>query len=180
MAVNRRNATGRDPKLRDEAAAFREILGRSRFAGAGGLASLGSRPWSTNSATDHSVLFVGFVHHRARFLVLSMRAWRVYPRSNSRSPGSRAKSFHTCQGPRSRRHPVSSCVRDSMAGLCAPPKLRRRPRGYQRINWGRCGLPLLHRSGVAPPTLCRILDESGYNARPRPRPRLAILISYVL
>src|SRR5262245_26209949 len=43
-----------------------------------------------------------------------------------------------------------------MAGLCAPlPTLRRRPRGCLRTAWGRCGLLLLHRSGLAPPTSCR-------------------------
>src|SRR5207247_670701 len=44
----------------------------------------------------------------------------------------------------------------SMAGLYAPlPTLRRRPRGRLRTARGRCGLLLLHRSGLAPPTPCR-------------------------
>src|ERR1700757_3678606 len=43
-----------------------------------------------------------------------------------------------------------------MAGLHAPlPTLRRRPRGRLRTARGRCGLLLLHRSGLAPPTPCR-------------------------
>src|SRR5215469_10854942 len=43
-----------------------------------------------------------------------------------------------------------------MAGLYAPlPTLRRHPRGGLRTAWGRCGLLLLHRSGLAPPTPCR-------------------------
>src|SRR5436190_18124477 len=43
-----------------------------------------------------------------------------------------------------------------MAGLCTPlPTLRRRPRGRLRTARGRCGLLLLHRSGLAPPTPCR-------------------------
>src|SRR6201982_3729838 len=40
-----------------------------------------------------------------------------------------------------------------MAGLYAPlPTLRRRPRGRLRTARGRCGLLLLHRAGLAPPT----------------------------
>src|SRR5438105_4658116 len=43
-----------------------------------------------------------------------------------------------------------------MAGLYAPlPMLRRRPRERLRTARGRCGLLLLHRSGLAPPTPCR-------------------------
>src|ERR1700758_5315008 len=43
-----------------------------------------------------------------------------------------------------------------MAGLHAPlPTLRRRPRGRLRTARGRCGLLLLYRSGLAPPTPCR-------------------------
>src|SRR5437016_7619041 len=43
-----------------------------------------------------------------------------------------------------------------MAGLYAPlPTLRRRPRERLRTARGRCGLLLLHRSGLAPPTPCR-------------------------
>jgi hypothetical protein len=49
-----------------------------------------------------------------------------------------------------------SCIRGSLAGLCAPlPSLRRHPHGCPRTAWGRCGTLLLHRSGLAPPTLCR-------------------------
>src|SRR5215471_12821169 len=43
-----------------------------------------------------------------------------------------------------------------MAGLHAPlPTLRSRPRGRPRTAWGRCGLLLLHRSGLSPHTPCR-------------------------
>src|SRR5437588_5837197 len=43
-----------------------------------------------------------------------------------------------------------------MAALYAPrPMLRRRPRERLRTARGRCGLLLLHRSGLAPPTPCR-------------------------
>src|SRR5438445_4296584 len=43
-----------------------------------------------------------------------------------------------------------------MVGLYAPlPTLRRRPRERLRTARGRCGLLLLHRSGLAPPTPCR-------------------------
>ena len=46
--------------------------------------------------------------------------------------------------------------RGSMAGLCAPlPTLRPRPRERVRTARGRCGLLLLHRSGLAPLTPCR-------------------------
>ncbi len=48
--------------------------------------------------------------------------------------------------------------RGSMAGLCAPlPTLRHSPRGLRRTARGRCGLLLLHRSGLSPLTLCRFL-----------------------
>ncbi len=51
-----------------------------------------------------------------------------------------------------RRHPGSERFRGSMAGLCAPlPTLRPRPRERVRTARGRCGLLLLHRSGLAPP-----------------------------
>jgi hypothetical protein len=51
---------------------------------------------------------------------------------NPRSPGSRAKSFPTCQGLRPRRV-GQSCFRGSMAGLCAPlPTLRPHPHGCPR------------------------------------------------
>jgi len=43
-----------------------------------------------------------------------------------------------------------------MAGLHAPlPTLRLHPRERLRTARGRCGSLLLHRSGLAPPTLCR-------------------------
>src|SRR5271165_394463 len=51
---------------------------------------------------------------------------------------------------------IVSSFRGSMAGLCAPlPTLRRHPRECQRTARGRCGSLLLHRGGLAPPTLCR-------------------------
>ena len=100
-------------------------------------------------------------------------------RPNPRPPGSRAKSFHTCQGLRPRRAgrplaiprpsmspsvflttsaPETICFRGSMAGLCTPlSTLHRHPRGYRRMTRGRCGLLLLHRSGLSPLTLCRFL-----------------------
>src|SRR5215467_4841435 len=43
-----------------------------------------------------------------------------------------------------------------MAGLHAPlPTLRSRPRGRPRTDRGRCGLLLLHRTGLSPHTPCR-------------------------
>ena len=46
--------------------------------------------------------------------------------------------------------------RGSMAGLCAPlPTLRLCPCGQRRTARGRCGLLVLHHSGLAPPTPCR-------------------------
>src|SRR5215472_16867437 len=43
-----------------------------------------------------------------------------------------------------------------MAGLYAPLlTLRRRPRGRLRTDRGRCGLLLLHRSGLSPHTPCQ-------------------------
>jgi hypothetical protein len=94
-----------------------------------------------------------------------------------RSPGSRTKSFRTCQGLRPRRavgtlalsrSAMSPSVgiktsapgifdfRGSTAGLCAPlPTLRLRPRERKRTAWGRCGSLLLHRIGLAPITPCR-------------------------
>jgi len=94
-----------------------------------------------------------------------------------RAPGSRTRSFCTCQGLRPRRdvwalaipHPFvlpsaqltasalgKTFFRGSMAGLCAPlPTLRRHPRGCLRTARGRCGSLLLHRSGLPPPTPCQ-------------------------
>jgi hypothetical protein len=46
--------------------------------------------------------------------------------------------------------------RGSMAGLCTPlPTLHPRPHERRRTAWGRCGLLLLHRVGLAPTTPCR-------------------------
>src|SRR5262245_46462288 len=59
-----------------------------------------------------------------------------------------------------------------MASLCAPlPTLRRRPRGCLRTAWGRCGLLLLHRSGLAPPTSCRSPGARLSEFGPLPRRR---------
>ena len=94
-----------------------------------------------------------------------------------RAPGSRTRSFCTCQGLRPRRndwalaisHPFvlpsaqltasalgKTFFRGSMAGLCTPlPTLRRHPHGCLRTARGRCGSLFLHRSGLPPPTPCR-------------------------
>jgi hypothetical protein len=94
-----------------------------------------------------------------------------------RAPGSRTRSFCTCQGLRPRRGDRALAIsrpfvlpsaqltasalgktffRGSMAGLCAPlPTLRRHPRGRLRTARGRCGSLLLHRSGLPPLTPCR-------------------------
>ena len=46
--------------------------------------------------------------------------------------------------------------RGSMAGLYIPlPTLHPRPYERRRTAWGRCGLLLLHRIGLAPTTPCR-------------------------
>ena len=96
-----------------------------------------------------------------------------------RAPGSRTRSFCTCQGLRQRprrndwalaiSHPFvlpsaqltasalgKTFFRGSMAGLCTPlPTLRRHPHGCLRTARGRRGSLLLHRSGLPPPTPCR-------------------------
>ena len=124
------------------------------------------------------------------------------PRMAERSPGSRTKSFRTCQGLRPRRAvgtlalsrsamspsvgiktsaPRISDFRGSMAGLCAPlPTLRLRPRERKRTAWGRCGSLLLHRIGLEPITPCRSpgaqspqLQEVRANRRDFPGPELA-------
>src|SRR5271166_3341510 len=52
--------------------------------------------------------------------------------------------------------------RGSMAGLYVPlPTLRRSPRGLPRTARGRCGLLLLHRGGLSPPTPCRFRRRTG-------------------
>jgi hypothetical protein len=70
---------------------------------------------STGSATDHSALFVGFVATTTEsdfsgscIIGFDSSSSRCGPgafalRPNPRPPGSRAKSFHTCQGLRPRR-----------------------------------------------------------------------------
>ena len=125
------------------------------------------------------VRLLRIVHQRLRLLTFPLRTIRpqqgLWP--IQRSPGSRARSVRTCQGLRprrvgralaiarlsvlpsaseQRRHPGSERFRGSMAGLYAPlPTLRRHPRGCLRTARGRCGLLLLHRSGLSPPTPCR-------------------------
>jgi hypothetical protein len=55
-----------------------------------------------------------------------------------------------------------------MAGLCTPlSTLHRHPRGYRRMTRGRCGLLLLHRSGLSPLTLCRFLPAHQITRNPR-------------
>ncbi len=61
-------------------------------------------------------------------------------------------------------HPPASLPahRGSMAGLYVPlPTLRRSPRGLPRTARGRCGLLLLHRGGLSPPTPCRFRRRTG-------------------
>ena len=92
-------------------------------------------------------------------------------------PGSRTRSVRACQVLRPRRAVQIARAgasehiafrytdsvgfdlvfyRGSMAGLPVPlPTLRRRPHERLRTAWGRCGLLLLHRRGLAPPTPCR-------------------------
>jgi hypothetical protein len=115
--------------------------------------------------------------HLLRLLAFPMRA-RAAHRSwpDVGSPGSRPRSFCTCQVLRPRRavRTLRWCVRDvlpsALETASAPgdwlsrlngwpmpplPTLRRRPYGRQRTARGRCGSLLLHRSGLAPPTPCR-------------------------
>jgi len=113
-------------------------------------------------------------------------------RSNPRPPDSRAKSFHTCQGLRPRRvgralaiMPASmlpsAFMSTSAPGTILFSRLNGWPMrspadasptsdGCQCTGRGRCGALLLHRSGLAPPTLCRfrpahqkskLLERSG-------------------
>ena len=144
---------------------------------------------STCSAAGMPVLFAGFTATSAEsdfsrpFIVgygssPSRRDPATQaPRMGERSPGSRTKSFRTCQGLRPCRAvgtlalsrsamspsvgiktsaPGISDFRGSMAGLCAPlPTLRLRPRERKRTAWGRFGSLLLHRIGLAPITPCR-------------------------
>src|ERR1019366_6739280 len=153
---------------------------------------------STGSAADCSALFVGFAatttesDFSGSFITgYDSSSSRCGPavsirRPNARPPGSRAKSFHNCQGLRPRQAgrtlaltrpsmlpsvkmntsaPGTFSFRGSMAGLCAPlPTLRRHPRGCQRTARGRCGSLLLHRSGLPPPTLCRFRPAHQKNS----------------
>ncbi len=98
-------------------------------------------------------------------------------RPTGRSPGSRTRNVHTCQGLRPRRArqalamtrlsvspsdystpsaPGICSFRGSMAGLCAHlPTLRPCPHGQTRTARGRCGSLLLHRDGLSPSVPCR-------------------------
>jgi len=144
---------------------------------------------STNSAAGDPALFVGLIATmpKSDFSVSCISGYGSSPSrsgpctqgtwSTRRSPGSRAGSFHTCQGLRPRRvgrmlavaHPPVlpsaqlaasapgiTLFRGSMAGLYAPlPTLRRYPRGSLRTARGRCGSLILHRNGLSPLTPCR-------------------------
>ncbi len=98
-------------------------------------------------------------------------------RSNWRSPGSRARSVHACQGLRPRRvalalamarqcvlpsvnrttsAPGSKFLRGSMAGLHVPlSTLRGVPRGTPRMTRGQHGSLRLYCEGLAPFAPCR-------------------------
>ena len=111
------------------------------------------------------------VHRRLRLLTFPPRT--IWPRGpmadqeisrfpykeRARMPGSTTTPGRPdARAPlhRQRRHPGFVFYRGSMAGLPVPlPTLRRRPHGRLRTAWGRCGLLLLHRRGLAPPTPCR-------------------------
>ena len=138
---------------------------------------------STNSATGRPALFVGFTATmpESDFSGSCISGYGSSPSRRGpgcsvsiwpteRAPGSRTRSFCTCQGLRPRRndwalaisHPFvlpsaqltasalgKTFFRGSMAGLCAPlPTLRRHPRGRLRTARGRCGSLFLHRRGL--------------------------------
>src|ERR1700716_129536 len=102
----------------------------------------------------------------------SQRSW-----PETRSPGSRARSLHTCWGLRPRRAvqalalarlsvlpstqcTVSAsrgcCFRGSIPSLCAPlSTLHQNPHGFQRMTRGQCGSLDLHWERLALSTPCR-------------------------
>ena len=102
----------------------------------------------------------------------SQRSW-----PETRSPGSRATSFHTCQVLRPRRvvralaltrpsvlpsaqctasASQGCCFRGSIPSLCAPlSTLHQNPRGFQRMTRGQCGSLHLHWKRLALLTPCR-------------------------
>ena len=117
----------------------------------------------------------------------------VAARPGARSPGSRARSVHACQGLRPRRAgpplamarrtvlpstqltvsaPGTSDFRGSMAGLHVPlPTLHPCPRGRRCTARGRRGSLLLRRIGLAPTTPCR--SPGALIAQPRFEPHFA-------
>jgi hypothetical protein len=146
-------------------------------------------PWppalrSTGSAAGCPALFVGFLATMAesdfpRPCIISYGSsppnadQRIREWSDVGPPGSRSRSFDTCQVLRPRRAAkpcdfalgdvafrlrnsvgTRNCrFRGSMAGLRPPlPTLRRRPCERQRTARGRCGSLRLHRVGLAPYT----------------------------
>ncbi len=156
----------------------RSVLCRFAFPLVPGLGSTGSAPGcpglfvgftATMPGSDFSRSFIGgYGSSPSRRGPNSRKG----PRPIGRSPGSRTRNVHTCQGLRPRRAgqalamtrpPVSPSdystpsapgicnFRGSMAGLCAPlPTLRRRPHGRPRTARGRCGSLLLHRDRLSP------------------------------
>jgi hypothetical protein len=106
-----------------------------------------------------------------------MRARLYWPWPEARSPGSRARSLHTCWGLRPRRagQPLAlarpsvlpsaqctvsasrgCCFRGSIPSLCAPlSTLRQSPHGHQRMTRGQCGSLDLHWQRLALFTPCR-------------------------
>jgi len=155
------------------------------------LVPLGPRPWLSRlrhrspgfvrqlRSYYAGVRLLWIVHQRLRLLAFPPRTRLLSEHLADResSPGSRTRSFCTCQGLRPRRndwalaisHPFvlpsaqltasalgKTFFRGSMAGLCTPlPTLRRHPHGCLRTARGRCGSLFLHRSGLPPPTPCR-------------------------
>ena len=118
----------------------------------------------------------------------SQRSW-----PETRSPGSRARSLHTCWGLRPRRAvqalalarlsvlpstqcTVSAsrgcCFRGSIPSLCAPlSTLHQNPHGFQRMTRGQCGSLDLHWQRLALFTPCRspgarIVNLSGCGMLP--------------
>ena len=107
------------------------------------------------------------------------RLARTPPWPTVRSPSSRTRSVHTCQGLRPRRVGQALAITrpsvlPSASGKASAPGMRGQFRGSiawpmpcpcqrfadtlaecLRMTRGRCGSLLLHRSGLAPPTPCQ-------------------------